>query len=454
MRLAILATFALACVPVYAQTSKEQEPALAQIRGKDQGFVELFTGKDLSGWVNVTCAPSTFTVAKDELGGPIIHCTGKPTGILRSAGHYENFVFEMEWRHLDKEGNSGLFVWSDDLTAPGVPFSRSVEIQIMTGMEGNGYTSDGDVFPIHGASMTALTGPGTPKPGRAFPTAKKMNPSPMWNHYRVECRNGELTLSVNGEVVTKGKDVSPRKGAICLESEGSPIDFRNIRIKELPAATPALAPEQVATPSDGFVPLYNGQDLSGWKVTPETDGHWKAEDWRLTFDGQGTHLWTEKSYKDFVLIADWRWTRKPVEVEHPAILPSGDYKKDDKGQEVKDKLMEAGDSGIYLRGNDKSQVNIWCWPIGSGEVWGYRTDPKMSAEVRAACTPKVCADKPIGQWNRFVITMKGDRLTVVLNGKTVIEHAQLPGVPAEGPIALQKHGDPIEFGNLMIKELK
>ena len=123
----------------------------------------------------------------------------------------------------------------------------------------------------------------------------------------------------------------------------------------------------------------------------------------------------------------------------------------DTGQ--KQKTMDAGDSGIYLRGNSKSQVNLWCWPAGSGEVYGYRTDKAMSPEVRKGVTPKANADNKPGQWNRIVITMKGDRLTVASNGKTVIVNAQLPGVPARGPIALQNHGDPIQFANLYIKEL-
>jgi hypothetical protein len=99
-------------------------------------------------------------------------------------------------------------------------------------------------------------------------------------------------------------------------------------------------------------------------------------------------------------------------------------------------------------------VNMWCWPVGSGEVYGYRTDAKQPAEVRAGVTPKAKADKPIGQWNRFVITMRGDRLTVVLNGKTVLENAQLPGVPERGRIALQHHGDPIQFANIYVRELE
>jgi hypothetical protein len=116
-------------------------------------------------------------------------------------------------------------------------------------------------------------------------------------------------------------------------------------------------------------------------------------------------------------------------------------------------VLDAGDSGIYLRGSGQSQVNIWCWPIGSGEVWSYRLDTNQPAQVRAGVTPKRKADKPIGQWNRFIITMKGERLTVNLNGQTVIENAQLPGVPKRGRIALQHHGDPIQFANIFIKEI-
>jgi len=123
------------------------------------------------------------------------------------------------------------------------------------------------------------------------------------------------------------------------------------------------------------------------------------------------------------------------------------------------------DSGIYLRGSSKSQVNIWCWPIGSGEVYGYRTDASMPPAVRAAVTPKRNADRDIGQWNTFEITLRRDRLTVILNGIEVIGDAELPGVPARGPIALQHHGEKkggvwtappslVQFRNVSIKELQ
>jgi len=116
-------------------------------------------------------------------------------------------------------------------------------------------------------------------------------------------------------------------------------------------------------------------------------------------------------------------------------------------------LVDELDSGIYFRGNNRSQVNLWNWPGGSGEVYGYRTNKKHSQAIRAALTPSVKADSPIGEWNRMLITLKGDRLTVILNGQQVIENAQLPGVPAKGKIALQHHGSAIEFANISIKEL-
>src|SRR5438105_13210613 len=123
----------------------------------------------------------------------------------------------------------------------------------------------------------------------------------------------------------------------------------------------------------------------------------------------------------------------------PIILPDGSHKKDENGKEIKIEIEDV-DSGIYLRGSSKSQVNIWMWPIGSGEVYGYRTDRRMPPEVRAAVTPKKKADRPRGEWNTFEITMKGDRLWVKLNGEEVISNAELPGVHKEGPIALQHHG--------------
>ncbi len=207
------------------------------------------------------------------------------------------------------------------------------------------------------------------------------------------------------------------------------------------------------TAPDGFITLFNGKDLTGWKVPKDGELHWKVVDGIIDYDGKNADLWSQKSYKDFTLMVDWRWSGKTYKIKHPIILPDGTEKKDETGKVIQQEIDEAGDSGIYVRGNSKSQINIWCWSCGSGEVYGYRTDPKMPAEVKAGVTPKKNMDKPIGEWNKMEITVKGDRLWVKLNGEEVITNAQLPGMPASGPIALQHHGNPIQFKNVYIKEL-
>jgi len=414
-----------------------------------QPWTPLFNGQNLSGWVNVNCAPNTFTV-RDGM----IVSTGVPTGVMRTEKQYENFELELEWRHMKQGGNAGCFVWADPITSTGVPFARAIEVQILDGRNSETYTSHGDLFSIHGATFK----PDRPHPKgwmRCLPSEWRAKPAGEWNHYHVVCSNGVIQLAVNGKVVSGGSESKPRKGYICLESEGSECHFRNLVIRELPSTHPA--PAEIAPAAEAFKPLYTGIDLSGWREESGHQGHWQPKDWILDYDGKSEaadkNLWSEKEYGDFVLVCDWRWTSKGTKRLRPVILPSGDYATDADGKQKEIEVTDAGDSGIYLRGSSKSQVNIWCWPVGSGEIWGYRLDQSQPAEVRSAVTPKKKADKPIGEWNRFIITLKGDRLTVNLNGQAVIENAQLPGIPKRGRIALQHHGDPIQFANLFIQDL-
>ncbi|MBW8885171.1 MAG: DUF1080 domain-containing protein, partial [Planctomycetia bacterium] len=156
---------------------------------------------------------------------------------------------------------------------------------------------------------------------------------------------------------------------------------------------------------------------------------------------------------DFEMIVDWRFPAKPVKKTYPVVLPNGDDKLDEKGEIVKREVDDAGNSGILLRGNEDAQINMCCYPVGSGEITAFRTNKQLPAAVRAAVTPKEVADAPLGKWNRFQITLKGDRVSVVLNSKTIIENAQLPGIPTRGPIGLQHHNEIVEFANLFIREL-
>jgi hypothetical protein len=220
---------------------------------------------------------------------------------------------------------------------------------------------------------------------------------------------------------------------------------------------------------EGFVSLFNERDLSGWKIPQGDNGHWKVVNGVIDYDAQSEarkdkSLWTEKEFGDFILRIDWRIKATPFRNKDARIiLPDGSEKKDENGKTILIEVPDS-DSGILPRGFPKAQANIWCWPVGSGEIYGYRTDTKMPQEVRGAATPKVNADKNIGEWNTFEITVKGDHMTVVLNGKTVIENAQLPGLPKKGPIGLQHHGGMVngkytgppsllQFRNIYVKEL-
>ena len=222
-------------------------------------------------------------------------------------------------------------------------------------------------------------------------------------------------------------------------------------------------------PPAGFVSLFNGKDFANWKVPEGDNGHWKIVDGAIDYDAEseakgGKDLVTEREFKDYVLLIDWRIKETPyINPNVPYILPDGTHAKDVKGKEMKMALPDS-DSGVFLRGSARHQVNIWCWPIGSGEMYGVRMDKQTPPEVRAAVTPRTQADKPVGEWNRFEITVRGQMAKVVLNGKTVIDGAKLSDLPAKGPITLQHHGSKrdgkwtsppalVQFKNIFVKEL-
>ena len=223
------------------------------------------------------------------------------------------------------------------------------------------------------------------------------------------------------------------------------------------------AGSQDNAPPRSFTALFNGKDLTGWqglavapdpndkgkkprkipawlaklpadelaKIQKEADEkmlqHWKVVDGVITYDGKNNNLLTAKDYGNFELYVDW-------------------------------KIQASGDSGIYLRGNP--QVQIWDVngknnpkKIGSGGLYNNQKNPS---------NPLVVADNPIGAWNTFHIIMKGDEVTIKLNGKLVVDNTPLENywhrkeglpLPARGPIELQHHGDHLWFKNIYVKEL-
>ena len=204
------------------------------------------------------------------------------------------------------------------------------------------------------------------------------------------------------------------------------------------------APPKLNTPPPGFIAIFNGKDLAGWKglvgnpksrakMSPEALAkaqaradeqmrkHWKVEDGVIVFDGKGRSLCTGKDYANFEMYVDWK------------ILPNGD-------------------SGIYLRGTP--QVQIWDLnrrKEGSGGLYNNQKNPRK---------PLVCADNPIGEWNTFYIKMVGERVTIKLNGKLVVDNVVLENywerkkpIYPTGQIELQNHGNSLYFRCIYLKEL-
>jgi hypothetical protein len=220
----------------------------------------------------------------------------------------------------------------------------------------------------------------------------------------------------------------------------------------LTAASPAHA---APAPPKGFTALFNGKDLSGWHGMPHFDPyklaamteaerkkqieewtadakkHWKVEDGELVNDGEGAYLTTDKEYGDIELLIDY-------------------------------KTVPKADSGIYLRATP--QVQIWDytkeggkWAIGADKGSGGLWNNSPGAPGK---DPLVLADKPFGQWNSFRILMLGERVTVYLNGKLVVDHARLENfwnrklpLPKKGVIQLQTHGGEIRWRNISIREI-
>lgn len=211
----------------------------------------------------------------------------------------------------------------------------------------------------------------------------------------------------------------------------------------------------------GFTQLFDGQTWAGWNHPAHLDGVWEITDGaiRLRTDeaprvqGKDYNLSTIRQFKDFTLMLDWRLMGEPHVKPHQWLEDDGQYHTDAAGKIIMKNHLTWGDSGVFLRGARLAQINIWCQPCGSGEVGTKFKDLTATKEERLKTMPSVCADKGRGEWNRFVITLRGDRVEVSLNGKQVIKGARVKDIPADGPVTFQNHKDAVEFRNIFIKEL-
>jgi hypothetical protein len=221
-----------------ATTSLGDEPR-AFVDGRGPGWVELGEAD----FARVNCDPETW-----GWKGGVVHCTGRPVGVLRTRRPLGNFELVAEWRHLRSGGNSGFFVWCPEAALQGLKPDAlpggGIEVQVLdhgyteqfekqTGKKADWFTTDGDVFPVGTSKMKPFP-PTSPDGSRSFPTQRRSKGLNEWNHYYVRCINGEVRLWVNGAEVSGGTGCNPSRGYLCLESEGSPVEFRGIKVRELP----------------------------------------------------------------------------------------------------------------------------------------------------------------------------------------------------------------------------
>lgn len=202
-----------------------------QAQSENYQWKDLYNGKDLTGWVDVNTSPETW---RSE--GGVLICKGMPIGVMRSEKQYENFILEIEWKHMEAGGNSGVFVWSEGNGYKNQPLPRGVEVQMLELDWPNIHKRDqayvsGELFGSMGLKVT----PDNPRGNRSKSIEMRCKGKGEWNKYLVVCVDGTIKLSINGKFVNGISNSEIKKGYLCLESEGAEIHFRNIRIMELPA---------------------------------------------------------------------------------------------------------------------------------------------------------------------------------------------------------------------------
>jgi hypothetical protein len=395
----------------------------------EDGFVTLFNGQDLTGWIGDTKG----YVPED---GVLVCRRG---GKVYTAKQYGDFVLRFDFK-LTAGANNGLGIRTP---TKGDPAYVGMELQILDNTAQK--YAKLQPYQYHGSIYGVVPA----KRGHLKPVGE-------WNTEEVIAVGPKIKVILNGATIVdadlstiqqtknmhslkKHPGLKRHSGHIGFLGHGAVVSFRNIRIMDLGKWT---------DPPLGFTRLFNGSDLTNWKgllrrphdnpikraqLSPrelaskqkEADdnmrAHWQVENGILVFDGKGRSLCTAKDYGDFELYVDWR---------------------------IKDK----GDSGIYLRGSP--QVQIWDpakWPEGSGGLYNNKNNPRK---------PLVCADNPIGEWNTFHIKMVGERVTVKLNDKLVVDNVVLenywdrkqPIFPT-GQIELQNHGNTLYFKNIFVREL-
>lgn len=191
--------------------------------------VKLFNGKDLSGWT-VFLDPKAKDVKPEDVWSAkdgILSCTGKPNGYLLTEKEYGDYVLTVEWRWPTKAGNSGVFV---HVSGPNKIWPKGVEAQLYAGHAGDFWLVDGFKLNVDKERQDKRTPRHYVRMMADKPVEKKIG---AWNKYEITCKGDTIKLVVNGQLVNEGTRAEATRGKILLQSEGAPIEFRNVQLRPL-----------------------------------------------------------------------------------------------------------------------------------------------------------------------------------------------------------------------------
>ncbi|MCH8215743.1 MAG: DUF1080 domain-containing protein [Planctomycetes bacterium] len=396
-----------------------------------QSKTMLFDGESFEGWFRfLRGGQGSVDETWQIKPGGILACNGKPSGYIRTNQSYKNYKFHMEYRWPGRTGNNGILVHmqGEDRVWP-----KSLECQ-------GGYGNQGDFWEIGGFAFNEHKSGGHRVRGRRvlkYGAHNEKEPG-QWNVYEVWCVGDTVRPYVNGKLMNEASDCAVTEGKICLQSEGSAIEFRNIYVE------PARNPLWPVSPKRKIA-LFNGKDLDGWvrfipndkaeNNTWTVDKVWSVAEGVIRCEGKPNgYIRTTESYANYKLHLEWRWPEEPT---NSGVL-----------------LHRAGIDRTWpmcveAQLMHENAGDFWLLSHSSIEVDGQQIGPSQYANGKKKHASN---EKPLGEWNSYDIVCDGGSVSLTVNG--LLQNQGIKAQPSSGPICLQSEWSPIEFRNIYLKPLR
>ncbi|MBL7223057.1 MAG: DUF1080 domain-containing protein [Candidatus Brocadiae bacterium] len=392
--------------------------------------IALFDGKSFDGWVRYLRGgkgdPDKTWAIKE---GGAIACTGRPAGYIRTEKAYKNYHLRLEYRWPGRTGNNGVLahmvgkdnVWPKSLECQG-QFHAQGDFWEIGGWKFNEHTTGG--HRVRGRNVHKYDPHNEKEPGE-------------WNVYEVWAVGDVVRPYVNGKLMNEASGCQITAGKICLQSEGAPIEYRNITLE------PPTGKPWPVTPTKK-TELFNGKDLTGWvRFIPnekKVDGTWQTQTVWTVKDGvihctgkPNGYIRTEESYANYKLHVEWRWAAKPT---NSGVLLH------------KQGIDKVWPTCVEAQLMHQNAGDFWLLSHSTIKAGGQQIGPKPYANAKKRGEP---AEKPAGEWNTYDITCDGGTVKLVVNGRLMNEGTDAN--PSSGTICLQSEGSPIEFRNVYLEPL-